>query len=83
MNDTQIREAVLKSLGEVAPEADLSRLKPDASLRQQLELDSMDFLNFLVGIDEALGVEVHEADYPKFDTLDGCVAYLKARAGAA
>jgi len=73
---TEIRATVLRLLGDVAPEADLAALRPDAPLREQLDLDSMDFLNLMIAIHEAFGVEIPEADYPRLATLDGCVEYL-------
>jgi acyl carrier protein len=76
MTRAQIREIVLEALGEIAPEADLTALAPDVGLRDQLDLDSMDILNFVVGLHAALGVEIPETDYPKLATLDGCVDYL-------
>lgn len=81
MTRDQMRAAVLGILGEIAPEADPAAIQPDVALRDQLDLDSMDFLNFVVALHERLGVEIPEADYPKFATLDGCVAELMA-AGA-
>jgi acyl carrier protein len=72
----ELRDTVLRCLGEIAPEADLARVKPDASFRDQLDLDSMDVLNFVIALHEALGVDVPEIDYPKLATLDGCVGYL-------
>jgi acyl carrier protein len=74
-----VRAAVLKVLGEIAPEADLTELKPTVAFREQLDLDSMDLLNFVVGLHAALGIEIPEADYPKLATLDACVEYLDAR----
>ena len=76
MTREEIRATVLRVLGEIAPEADLGSLAPDVGLRDQLDLDSMDILNFVVGLHAALGVEIPEADYPKLATLDGCVEYL-------
>jgi acyl carrier protein len=49
------------------------------SFRDQLDIDSMDFLNFVIAVHEALHVEIPEADYPKLATLNGCVEYLAAR----
>jgi acyl carrier protein len=72
----ELRDTVLRCLGEIAPEADPARVKPDVSFRDQLDLDSMDFLNFVIALHEALGVDVPEVDYPKLATLDGCVGYL-------
>jgi acyl carrier protein len=74
----EIRATVLRVLGEIAPEIDPAGLRPAAPLRDQVDLDSMDFLNFAIGLHEALGVDVPEADYPRLATLDGAVAYLAA-----
>ena len=75
----EIKSTVLRMLGEIAPEADLTAVKPDVSFRDQLDIDSMDFLNFVIAVHEALHVEIPEADYPKLATLNGCVEYLAAR----
>ena len=79
MTRDEIRATLLRVLGDIAPEADTASLKPDVDLREQLDLDSMDILNFVVGLHAALGVEIPEADYPAFATLDGGVEYLTAR----
>jgi acyl carrier protein len=71
-----IRAAVLAVLGEIAPEADPATVDPSDSLREQLDLDSMDFLRFVVALHQRLGVEIPEADYGKLATLDGAVGYL-------
>jgi len=76
MNDQAVREKVLSVLAELAPEVDVQALRPEVRLRDQLDLDSMDFLNFLIGIDEQLGVDIPEADYPHLATLDSIYAYL-------
>ena len=76
MNDDEIRQAVLRLLAQVAPEADMSAIKPDVRLRDQIDIDSMDALNFLISIDAELHVDIPEADYPRLTTLDGIVAYL-------
>jgi acyl carrier protein len=75
----ELRAVVLRVLGDIAPEADLASLRPDIAFREQLDLDSMDLLNFVVGLHGALGVEIPEADYPKLATLDACVEYLASR----
>lgn len=77
-NRDQIREVVLRLLGEIAPEADLAAMKPDVSFRDQLDLDSMDFLNFVVALHKELRVDIPEADYPKYATLGGCIEQLTA-----
>jgi len=78
----EIRSAVLAALGDVAPEADLDALAPDAELRETLDLDSMDFLRFVQAIAAATGVEVPDADAGRLATLAECVDYLATRAGA-
>ena len=78
MTRDEIRATVLRVLGEIAPEADLASLAPEVGLRDQLDLDSMDILNFVVGLHAALGVEIPESDYPKLATVDGCVDYVAA-----
>ncbi len=74
-----VRATVLRVLGDIAPEADLGALAGDVPMREQLDLDSMDVLNVMVGLHAALGVEIPEADYPRLATLDGCVTYLESR----
>jgi acyl carrier protein len=81
MTRDEIRAIVLRTLGEIAPEADLSTLEPDVSFRDQLDVDSMDLLNFVIALHAVLHVDIPEVDYPKLATLDGCVEYL-AGAGA-
>jgi acyl carrier protein len=76
MTRDEIRAIVLRTLGEIAPEADLSTLAADVSFRDQLDVDSMDLLNFVVALHATLHVDIPEADYPKLATLDGCVEYL-------
>lgn len=69
-------EAVVESLAGIAPEADLAQVHPHRSLREQLDLDSFDFLNLLLALQERLGVEVPEAAYGQVETLDGLLQYL-------
>ena len=72
------REQILHLLGEIAPEADLATLNPDVSFRDQLDLDSMDFLNFVVSLHQAFHIEIPESDYPKYMTLNSCLAQVTA-----
>jgi len=76
----EIRATVLRALGDISPEADLSAIKPDVNFRDQLDLDSMDVLNFVVALHAVFGVEVPEADYPRLATLESAIDYLAARA---
>jgi acyl carrier protein len=79
----ELRAQVLEALGGVAPEADLAGLRGDVPLRDQLDLDSMDFLNFLVAVHQRTDVDIPEADYGKLATLDQLVAYLARKTGVA
>jgi acyl carrier protein len=79
MTTDEIRKTVVEALTRVAPEVDPAAIEPGASFRVQLDLDSMDFLNFVLAVHDRLGVEIPEADYPRLSTLDGAVAYLGAR----
>ena len=63
-------------LAAIAPEADLATVGDDEDLRDALDLDSMDFLNFVIGLAERSGVKIPEADTPKLRTLRGLVGYL-------
>jgi acyl carrier protein len=63
-------------LQEIAPETNLRNLSPDDRLRDVLQLDALDFLNFIIAVHETLRVDVPEGDYPQLATLDGCVDYL-------
>ena len=76
---SEIRRTVLRLLGEIAPEADLSAVKPDLSLRDQLDIDSMDFLNFVVALHKEFQIDIPETDYPELATIDGCVRYLQRK----
>ena len=79
MTRDEIRATVLRVLAGIAPEADLSQLKPDAPIRDQLDIDSIDFMNFLIGLDQELHVDFPETEYAKLATLNGCVDHLAAR----
>jgi acyl carrier protein len=81
MTEAELRRIVLATLGDIAPEADLAALPPDKALRDELDIDSMDFLNFVIALHEKLGVDIPEADYPQLITLDASVRYLKAKCG--
>jgi len=74
-----LRQSVLETLRRIAPEISPDELKPTAPLRDQIDLDSMDWLNFLVALHDKVGVDIPEADYTKLVTLDDILAYLKAK----
>lgn len=79
MTPEQLKSLVFEALAEVAPEADLASLREEVSLRDQLDVDSMDFLNFIIGVHERTGVEIPERDYPRLATVRGIVEYLAPR----
>lgn len=76
MNAADIRNLAAKVLAGIAPEADLSTVGDNEDLREALDLDSMDFLNFVIGLEQGSGVSIPEADYPQLFTLAGLVRYL-------
>lgn len=78
MTKDEIGAAVLRILCEIAPEVDPAEVKPDVALREQLDLDSMDLLNFFIGLHKEFKVEIPESDYAKLATLEGCVEHLSS-----
>ena len=79
MTDEDIKKIIFTELTTIAPEADPAALAHTANVRETLDIDSYDFLQFLIALSEKLGVEVPEKDYAKFTTLDGMVRYLAER----
>jgi len=79
VNETELRATVIEALHRIAPEAEAADLADDADLQEALDLDSMDFLNLMIAVQERTGIEVPEQDYPQVVTLGSCVAYLAAR----
>ena len=79
MTTTEIRQTVVRLLTDIAPEADPAQLKPDVSFRDQLDIDSMDLLNFVIALHQEFGLEIPERDYPKLMTINGCVDYLAGK----
>lgn len=79
MTPAAVRAAVLESIYAIAPEAEDDDLPSNVSIRKELDLDSMDFLNVVTEVHTRLGVEVPEADYGQIQTLDGFVSYVSSR----
>ena len=79
MTDNEIREVVLKIIADIAPDEDLSAVEPDKRLRDQIDLDSMDFLDIVMELRKQYKVEVPEEDYKELATLDSCVNYLRPK----
>mgnify|MGYP001096206826 FL=1 len=79
MTASQIRAVILEVIGQILPDEDLSKLKGDVRIRDQVEMDSMDFLDIIMELRKRYGIEVPEEDYRKLATLDSAVAYLEPR----
>ena len=80
MTREDIRRDVLSVLTTIAPEVDADDIVDDVLLREQVDLDSMDWLNFLLGIHKRLHVEIPESDYAKLRTLADVVGYVDSHA---
>jgi len=76
MNQEQVRQVVLNIISDIAPDEDMNELKDEVSLREQLDLDSMDFLDIVMELRKRHKVEVPAEDYPKLATMASCVSYL-------
>jgi acyl carrier protein len=81
MTEIEIKQAVRDALSNVAPEVDFDSIDPAKDLRDQIDIDSVDFLNFVIGLHKELNIEIPDADVTKLSTLNGCVNYLTARSG--
>lgn len=78
MNESEIKTMVLNALCQVAPDVDPATLDPGAAFTDQFDFDSMDRLNFAIGLHKALGIDIPEKDYPRLASLSGCIDYIKA-----
>ena len=79
MSAIDVRQLIQEELNNIAPEADIASVDPAADLREAIDIDSMDFLNFVIAIHRRLGVDIPEIDYPKLGTLNGAVAYINTK----
>ncbi|GAA4042078.1 MULTISPECIES: acyl carrier protein [Arthrobacter] len=78
MNEQEARMAAQTAIGKVAPDVDMADVDEDSRLRQDLELDSLDFLRLVETIDTDTGINIPERDYPAVATIKGLIAYLAA-----
>ncbi len=79
ITNEQIKEALVSILETIAPEVDYTTLDPNVDVQKALDIDSFDFLNFLIGIEELLGVNVPEADYGQLVSLSDIITYIVRR----
>ena len=82
MTKDECKQLVTAIIADIAPDEDLSHLKPDVRLRDQLQLDSMDFLDIVMELRKRHGIEVPEADYIQLASLDSCAEYLTPKFNA-
>lgn len=75
-NPEQLSQLILDTLIAVAPDVEPGALDPDVAFRDQFEIDSVDFLNFVVRLEKQLDRRISEADFPRLSSLNGCLAYL-------
>jgi acyl carrier protein len=79
MNEQEVLAGVMAELTAVAPEVNPAELAPGKPLREQVDLDSMDWLNFLVGLHARFKVDIPESDYARLRTLDDLIQYLRTK----
>jgi len=72
----ELRTLIERCLKSIAPESEPSDLSPVVSIREELDLDSMDFLNFVTALHDELRIDIPESDYDKIDSMEGCIEYL-------
>jgi acyl carrier protein len=83
MTRDEITAVLIDELGRIAPEIDAAQLDPDADLREELDIDSMDFLNLVTALSDRLRIDIPEIDYPSLATVAHATDYLVQRLGAA
>ena len=76
MTAEQVKQIVIDIINEIAPDEDTTNLKSEVNLRDQMDLDSMDFLDIVMELRKQYGIEVPEEDYPRLASLDSCADYL-------
>jgi acyl carrier protein len=74
--ENSLREQIIESLIKVAPDVDQSALDPNVNFRDQFEIDSVDFLGFVLDLEKKLEIKIPEIDYPKLSSMNGCLTYL-------
>jgi acyl carrier protein len=82
MTKEECKQIVLDIIADIAPDEDLSNVKAEVRLRDQLDLDSMDFLDIVMELRKKHGIEVPEEDYPQLASLDSCAEYLTPKFNA-
>jgi acyl carrier protein len=81
MNPVDVRAVIREELARIAPEIEFDALEPGVDLREQADLDSMDYLNLLTALHQRCGVDIPDADAKKLATIDGAIRYIEAKGG--
>lgn len=79
MKNTQIQQTILDILSKIAPEIDPATVDMGYSIQEEFEIDSMDFLRVVVGVDEIFGISIPESDYANISTMDDMVDYIERK----
>jgi acyl carrier protein len=79
MTPEEIKTTIIDALRRIAPEIDPASIETTTSFRDQLDLDSMDFLNFVLTLHDRLGVDIPETDYPRLRSLESTLSYLASK----
>ena len=79
MSEAELMQGLRAALGDVAPDLDVADIDAETDLRNDLDIDSMDFLNFVIAVSQRFGVEIPEADYGQITSLQTCAEYVSAR----
>jgi len=77
MDENTLSQQIIDSLTKVAPDIDRNALDPEINFRDQFEVDSVDFLGFVLDLEKRLGIKIPEVDYPKLSSMKGCLSYLQ------
>lgn len=78
MNRNEAHDLLVRLIRGIAPEVDLTEIDADAPIQEELDLDSIDFLNLVTALHDATGVDVPERDYPRLATVNAFTAYVAA-----
>ncbi|MBA6223893.1 acyl carrier protein [Colwellia sp. MB02u-18] len=76
MNSTEIERLIIEAIKEVAPEVEKNTIDFDEDIREECDLDSMDFINYLAALQKSTGIKIIEGDYPKFHSINSALAFL-------
>ena len=82
MTEDDLKALVAAELETIAPDVDVASIDANEDLREEMDIDSMDFLNFIIALHQKLKIDIPESDYPELTTLNGAVSYLKQKTGA-